>query len=74
MAARPDPASDPVGLLRRWTDAGAVWRVLARRGDVLVIGLFRCDGGEEVDRLVSDDQSLRRYVGVRDSSEDPESG
>ena len=40
-----------------------------RRGDTLVIGLYRCDGGEEVDRLVSSDPALARYVGDRSDSE-----
>ncbi|MFT3900752.1 MAG: hypothetical protein QM728_11005 [Gordonia sp. (in: high G+C Gram-positive bacteria)] len=62
-------ASDPVETLRRWSDAGALWRVLARRGDTLVIGMYRCDGGEEVDRIESADAALRDYVGDRTDSE-----
>lgn len=59
----------PVEMLRRWTDVGGVWRVSGRRGDTLVVGLYRCDGGEEVDRLVSSDPDLRRYVGDRGDSQ-----
>ncbi len=60
---------DPVEVLRRWSDVGGVWRVGGRRGDTLIIGLYRCDGGEEVDRLVSSDPALLRYVGDRTDSE-----
>ncbi len=59
-----------VDILRRWSEAGAVWRVLDRRGDALVIGLFRCDGGEEVDRLTVTDPAVSAFVGDRHSSED----
>ncbi|HNP56150.1 MAG TPA: hypothetical protein PK331_06675 [Gordonia sp. (in: high G+C Gram-positive bacteria)] len=61
---------DPVDTLRRWSDSGAVWRVLSRRGGTLVIGLYRCDGGEEVDRLASADPQLIEFVGARNSNED----
>lgn len=40
-----------------------------RRGDTLIIGLYRCDGGEEVDRMISSDPALLRYVGDRTDSE-----
>jgi hypothetical protein len=48
--------------LLRWETAGGTWRLGTRRGDTLTIALCRCDGGEEVDRLVSADPSLRAYV------------
>ncbi|MFT4200803.1 hypothetical protein [Gordonia sp. (in: high G+C Gram-positive bacteria)] len=68
MTDRSD-AVDAVDALQRWSDAGAVWRVLERRDDALVIGLYRCDGGEEVDRIVSTDPALRTFVDDRDDSE-----
>lgn len=61
---------DPVDVLRRWSDSGAVWRVLSRRGGTLVIGLYRCDGGEEVDRVTSADPRLAEFVGTREDSQD----
>jgi hypothetical protein len=61
---------DPVEELRRWEDSGAHWQVVARTADRLTIALLRCDGGEEVERLVSDDPALRAFVGLRDRSED----
>ena len=56
---------DPVDTLRRWSDSGAVWRVLSRRGGTLVIGLYRCDGGEEVDRITSTDPRLGAFLAGR---------
>lgn len=45
-------------MLRRWEDAGGVWRVamVGARGATVV--LCRCDGGEEVDRFTSGDPRL----------------
>ncbi len=72
-----DPVSDapirqssPVDQLRRWEDSGAVWRVVPGTASRLTISFLTCDGGEEVDRLVSDDPALREFVGARSSSED----
>ncbi len=48
--------------LRRWEDFGGAWEVVARRGEVRVVSMLRCDGGEEVSRLSSDDPDLRAYV------------
>ncbi|WP_460797232.1 hypothetical protein [Nocardioides pacificus] len=56
---------DPVEVLRRWEDTGAVWRVLSRRDGEVTIGLFTCDGGEEVSRFVTDDPALATFVETR---------
>jgi hypothetical protein len=48
--------------LRRWETAGGTWRWETQRGDTVTIALCRCDGGEEVDRLVSAEPALREYV------------
>jgi hypothetical protein len=61
---------DPVAVLRRWTDAGGVWRVAGRRSGSVTVALYQCTGGEEVDRLTSSDPDLLRYLGERTSSED----
>jgi hypothetical protein len=63
----PDPrqarsGQDLVEALRRWEEFGAVWRVLERDESQVTIGLFRCDGGEEVQRLVSTDAEVRAFV------------
>lgn len=61
-----DPSSDdPVETVRRWEAAGAVWRVLAAGSGGLTIGLFTCDGSEEMSRFTSDDPGLRQLVAGR---------
>jgi hypothetical protein len=57
---------DPVEVLRRWEDFGAVWQVVARTPEQVTVSLRRCDAGEEVSRLVSDDPALRAYVDARE--------
>lgn len=59
---------DQVEELRRWTDAGAHWQVVARSPGRLTIALLRCDGGEEVERFTSTDPALLAYVGSREGS------
>ncbi|MFC8044662.1 hypothetical protein [Nocardia sp. NPDC057353] len=61
---------DPVSILRRWTDSGGTWRVVARSAGAITVALLPCTGGEEVDRVVSDDPALRAYLGDRTGSED----
>ena len=61
---------DLVAVLRRWEDAGGVWRVLARTAGGVTVGLYRCDGGEETDRFVADDPRLEQFLDGRTSSED----
>jgi hypothetical protein len=53
---------DPVAVLRRWTEFGAVWEVVHRTAHQATVSLRRCDGGEEVSRLVSGDPSLLAYL------------
>lgn len=59
---------DPVDVLRRWEAFGAVWDVVARTAEAVTVSLKRCDAGEEVSRLVSDDPALRAYVDDHDPS------
>jgi hypothetical protein len=61
---------DAVAMLRRWEDAGGLWRVLARQGSAVTVGLYRCDGGEETDRIVADHPRLTEFLGGRSSSEE----
>lgn len=56
---------NPVETLARWEDHGAVWRVVERTGSGVTVALCRCDGGEEVDRLFSDDPELLAFVNER---------
>ncbi len=61
---------DLVGLLRRWEDAGGLWRVLGRDVGGFTVGLYRCDGGEETDRFIAEDPRLMEFLAGRTSSED----
>lgn len=65
-----EPDSDYVAALRRWEDAGGVWRVLVRDADAITVGLYRCDAGEEVDRIVTDAPALAQFLNGRSSSEE----
>lgn len=59
---------DPVEVLRRWEDHGAVWRAVHVSDDRAIVDLCTCHG-EPVDRLESDDPGLIRLLRER-----PESG
>jgi hypothetical protein len=61
---------DLVAVLRRWEDSGAVWRVLARLPSGVIVALYQCDGGEEVERFTSADPGLLTFLTGRFSSED----
>lgn len=60
--------------LVRWEDSGGTWQVRARTATTVTVALCRCDGGEEMDRLVSTEPGLRAHVGERESSEDAGQG
>ncbi|MFW6641761.1 hypothetical protein ACOALZ_17170 [Nocardiopsis algeriensis] len=57
--------TDPAGALRRWEDHGGTWRVVGRSEGQVAVSLRRCDGGEEVERLVSGDAALLDHIGTR---------
>jgi hypothetical protein len=61
---------DPVAMLQRWEDAGAIWRVLHRSADEVEVALLTCTGGEEVDRVRSRDPALLAFLGERTASDD----
>ncbi len=56
---------DPVGALRRWTDSGGSWRVVARRGGTVTVALCDCGGDTEMDRITSSDLALLEFLGDR---------
>lgn len=37
--------------LDRWIASGGHWDVVAENGDLLTVGLFTCDGGEEMEQV-----------------------
>ena len=51
-------AENPVEVLTRWESFGGTWRVLRRNGARVTISMRRCDGGEQVEELISDDPAL----------------
>jgi hypothetical protein len=55
--------------LQRWADFGGVWRVVASDDRAATVSLRRCDGGEEVQRLTTQDPDLVAWL-----TEHPESG
>jgi hypothetical protein len=65
-----EEAVDHVRDLVRWEHSGAIWRVLDRSASTLTIGLFSCDGGEQMGQVASSDPAVLGYVGGRASSTD----
>ena len=58
--------NDPVEVLRRWEDHGAVWRVVSLSDERAVVDLCTCHG-EPVERLESTDAALLRFLAERSS-------
>jgi hypothetical protein len=61
---------DLVAVLRRWEDAGGLWRVLGRNREAITLGLYRCDDGEEIDRFVATDPRVDQFLAGRTSSQE----
>lgn len=59
---------DPVARLQRWEAFGAYWQVVDDDGARVTVALCRCDGGEEVERLISGAPDLRAFLAGRTSS------
>lgn len=62
------PGSD-VERLVRWVSAGGEWRVVARTATRRTVSLLTCDGGEEMERIVSSDFAFLTYVDARQRDE-----
>ena len=65
-----DAMDDPVAVLQRWEDAGGMWRVLTSRAGEITVGLFRCDGGEQVDEVRSAAPAFAAFLAGRTSNLD----
>lgn len=61
---------DRVAELRRWEQAGAVWRVVGRTDSSVTVALLSCDGGEQVGQFTSADPRVLDFLGDRVTSED----
>lgn len=62
-------AEDPISILQKWEDNGAVWRAVAVGDEHVSIDLCTCTG-EPVDRLDSHDAELIDYVRSRGGASD----
>jgi hypothetical protein len=63
-----DAPDDPIAVLERWEEHGAVWRTWELRPDGAVVQLCSCTG-EPMDELRSDDPELLRYLARRPRSD-----
>ncbi|WP_199253637.1 hypothetical protein [Mycolicibacterium mengxianglii] len=65
-------AESPTEVVQRWEDAGGHWRVIGRHPDTgaVTVGLYRCDGGEEMGRVQSADPALLAFLAGRRRSDD----
>ena len=66
-----DGSVDDLETLQRWEDFGATWEVVHRTPGQVTISLRRCDGGEEVGRLVSDDPELLAFLDAQGGTAGP---
>lgn len=60
---------NPVARVQRWEQFGGLWRVLYRYRSWICVALCRCDNGEEVERVMSNDPALDAWLKGRTSSE-----
>jgi len=58
-------ADDPVEVLKRWEDHGALWRVEQLSDDRAVVLMCTCYG-EPVDRIESGDPNLLDFLRTRE--------
>ncbi|MFD6055757.1 flavin reductase family protein [Agromyces sp. NPDC060279] len=61
-ALEPEPASAPLEELARWEGFGGTWALRELDAEGAVVSLCRCDGGEEVSRIVSADPAFLRWA------------
>lgn len=61
---------DPAAELERWETSGGHWRVLDRSEGTVVVGLFTCDGGEEMGRVTASSADLDRVLAGRARSDE----
>ena len=63
------PPGGLVEVLSRWEESGGHWKVLSSRVDWIEIGLFACDGAEQMSRVSgARTPVLRGYLDGRTTS------
>ena len=63
--------SEIVESLDRWETSGGHWRVLSVGADSVVVGLFTCDGGEQMSQVAGlRTPEVDEFLAGRLSSED----
>lgn len=60
--AAPAPAPSPLDELDRWEGFGGTWALRQLDADGAIVSLCRCDGGEEVSRIVSADPAFLEWA------------
>jgi hypothetical protein len=55
-------SDDAVAVLRRWELFGGRWRVLACMETVVTLGLFTCDGGQEMSRVTATNEEFASFL------------
>lgn len=67
--AETGPPGGLVEVLARWENSGGHWKVLSSNADWIDIGLFSCDGSEEMSRVSGARTTvLHSYLSGRTSS------
>ena len=56
---------DLIAVLDRWQSAGGLWRVLTRSEAWVTVGLFSCDGGEQMSLVTGRAVDLDPYLACR---------
>lgn len=64
-------ADGAIEQLVRWEASGGHWRVVSRTPTELVVGLYTCDGGTEMGRVVAPPAELDGFLAGREASDDP---
>ncbi len=59
---------DPVDVLARWLASGGEVRVLGEADGEVLLGLFTCDGGEEMGRVRAPEPLVRELLDGLDRS------
>lgn len=56
---------DALSVLRRWELFGGRWRMLARTGSTVTVGLYSCDGGQEMSRVTATSSDFDAFLDAR---------